>query len=160
MHVAALVAAATATAALAPVQFAARPGWHVGVGHVAACPGVPARRCSEVGSWAATVRWRDCVICLPHRTVATLPRTGIAIQIILSRERPPAAKTTMRWPPQARRSDVTAGFEGLPRRIGVFQRFARAGTYQAYVWVFFGRSKPTTRELTAANAELKTARLP
>jgi hypothetical protein len=151
---------ATYAAALSPVQFAQRSGWHVGAGTVHACPGVPAARCSQVSSWAATIRWRDCAGCLPHRTLAQLPADGIAIQITLARERPPRAKATLAWLPQVHRSEVSKGFEGIQRRIGVYQRFARLGRYEAYVWVFFGRSRPTARQLTAANTELRTARLP
>jgi hypothetical protein len=89
-----------------------------------------------------------------------LPPDGIAIQITLALERPPVAKRTLSWPPQVRRAEIGAGFEGVSRRFGVYQRFARVGRYEAYVWVFFGRSRPTARQFAAANAELRTAQLP
>ena len=83
-----IVATLAASAALAPAQFQHRPGWHVGAGHVHACPGVSRARCVQVTSRAATVPWRDCLECLPHRTLALLPRDGVAMQLTLARERP------------------------------------------------------------------------
>jgi hypothetical protein len=147
-------------ATLTPVQFAAKPGWHVGVGKLHACPGVAATKCARVTSWASTVRWRDCVDCLPHRTVATLPATGVAIQVSLIRESPAVAKEALAWPPQVRAADLVSPFEGLPSRIGVYQRFARMGAYEVYILVLFGRSRPDGRQLAAANAELRSAKLP
>lgn len=155
-----LLVALVAAAALTPVRFAPRAGWHVGAGKVHACPGVSAVRCRAVWSWASTVPWRDCAGCLPHRTVATLPPDGIAIQISLAIEHPIVAKRRTAWPLQVRTRDVVAPFEGLPGRIGVYQSFARVGRYEVYLFVFFGRSRPSARQLAAANAELGTARLP
>jgi hypothetical protein len=155
-----LLVGLVAAGVLSPVRFAQRPGWHVGAGTAHACPGVPAVRCSQVWSWAATVHWRGCTGCLPHRLLATLPPDGIAIQVALATERPQVAKRTLTWPPQLRAGDVVAGFEGVSGRIGVYQHFARVGRYEVYLWVFFGRSRPSGRQLAAANAELRTARLP
>jgi hypothetical protein len=144
---------------LAAVLFAAAPGWHVGAGPVRACPGVPAARCSQVASWASTVPWLDCADCLPHRTVAALPPDGVAIQVHLARERPLVARRAIAWPPRIRASDVHAGLEGIPSRYGVYQLSARTGRYDFYVFVFFGRSRPTARQLAAANAELRRSTL-
>jgi len=54
---------------------------------------------------------------------------------------------------------VHAGFEGLPGRIGVYQGSARVGTRELIVFVFFGRGKPTARQLDHASTELRHARL-
>jgi hypothetical protein len=157
---AAALSVAAAAATLTPVRFAATPGWKVGVGRSHACPGVSATRCSRVTSWAATVRWSDCVDCLPHKTVAALPAGGIAIQLSLIRENPPVVKETLAWPPQVRATGVVSPFEGLPSRIGVYQRFARVGPFEVYVLVLFGRNHPDARQIARANAELRTAKLP
>ena len=144
---------------LAPALFAPHPGWHVGHGRVHACRGVSASRCVQATSWAATIPWRGCRECLPHQTIAALPRDGIALQVTVARERPLVAKRALRWPPLLRARDVTAGFEGVPHRYGVYQLFARFGRIEAYVWAFFGRARPTAEQLAAANAELRTVRL-
>jgi hypothetical protein len=153
------IVAATGAGGLAPVRFAPRPGWQVGAGTVHACPGVSPARCRQVSSWASTVRWRDCAGCLPHRTLAALPAKGIAIQVSLALERPAVAKQALAWPPRVELADI-GGLEGVPDRIGVYQRFARVGRFEAYVFVFFGRSRPTAAQLAASNAELRAAQMP
>jgi hypothetical protein len=150
---------ALAVLALLPALFAPGPGWHVGHGSAHACPGVSASRCVQATSWAATIRWRGCGECLPHGTIAALPLDGIALQVTVARERPLVARRTLRWPPLIRARDVTAGFEGVQRRYGVYQLFARVGHVEAYIWAFFGRARPTAKQLAAANAELRTVRL-
>jgi hypothetical protein len=146
-------------AGLSPVRFAPRAGWHAGAGRVHACPGVPAARCGQAASWTATVRWRDCADCILRRTLAVLPRQGIAVQIILGAEHPSRAPAG-RWPPRLRRRDVQAGMEGIPNRFGIYQRLLRVGRYEPYVWVFFGRAHPTAAQLATANAVLAAASLP
>ena len=137
--------------------FAAVGGWHVGAGQVHACPGVKASRCVQVTSWASTVPWRDCANCLPHRTIASLPKDGIAIQLLLARESYPSAKPFV-WPPRVTLGD-RGGIEGVPARYGVYQRFGRVGALEVYAWVFFGRAQPTANQLARANAELASVRL-
>jgi hypothetical protein len=121
--------------------------------------GVSAGRCSQVTSTASTTRWRDCLECLPHRTLAAMPTDGIAIQVAVSIERPARARRTFTWPPQIGRDEVYAGFEGLPGRTGVYQGSTRVGERQVFVFVFFGRCTPTARQLDRANDELRHARL-
>ena len=77
----------------------------------------------------------------------------------MSIERPSRVRNTFTRPPQIKRRDVHAGFEGLPVRIGVYQGSTRVGGRQIFVFVFFGRGKPTARQLGRANAELRHARL-
>jgi hypothetical protein len=153
-----IATAVAASAALSPAHFAQRPGWHVGAGRVHACPGVPRARCVQVTSRASTVPWRDCTECLPHKTLARLPRDGVAIQLTLAREhRPPPG--ALSWPPRLRAGEAQ-GLEGLPARIGTIQRTGRLGGSYAGLVVFFGRPHPTPRQLARADAELASARLP
>jgi hypothetical protein len=153
-----MVAATVAAAALAPARFAPRPGWHAGVAGVHACPGVSSERCRSAPSWAATIKWRDCGECLPHRTLARMPADGIAIQISLAIERPfPTWLHQRIWPPRIDPRKVVAPFEGLPGRIGVYQWIGLVGRVEASVMLFFGRSHPTSRQLAAAEAELGAA---
>jgi hypothetical protein len=146
--------------ALIAAVFAAAGGWHVGAGQVRACQGVPASRCVQASSWAATVRWRDCGNCLPHKTIAALPRDGIALQVTVAIERPMVAKRRIEWPPSIRASDVIAGFEGISNRYGVYQSPAfLIGGREVFVWAFFGRARPTPAQLARANEEFATARM-
>ena len=110
----------------------------------------------EVSGWAATVPLRDCAACLPHRTLATLPPSGIIIQLKNVRERPLRAAPGA-WPPRITRTDVSAGFEGVPRRFGVVQKFIRSRGIEHVLWIWFGRAKPTTSQLAAANEQLRRA---
>jgi hypothetical protein len=145
--------------ALVAAVFAAVGGWHVGAGQVHACPGVPAARCVQVASWASTVRWRDCPTCLPHKTIATLPPSGVALQVFVSRETPGITRPTLVWPPHITSASLS-GIEGVSNRYGVYQRFARVGDGEyAYVWAFFGRAQPTQAQLAKANAEFATTRV-
>ena len=143
---------------VSPPHFAAAPGWHVGSTRAHACVGVSRSRCVQAEGWASTVRYRDCPDCVaPHRTLAHLPPGGIVIQLSNGRERPSRAPTG-KWPARIRARDVTAGFEGVPDRYGVFQKFVRVGTLEHYLFVWFGRAHPTQRQLARANAELRTVR--
>jgi hypothetical protein len=157
---AASLAFAASAATLPPVKFAAKPGWYVGVGKAHACPGVTASKCTRVTSWASTVRWRDCVDCLPRKTVGALKAGGVAIQVSLIRENPPVAKEALAWPPQIRAADLVSPFEGLPNRIAVYKKFAQVGAHEVYLIVLFGRSNPDARQIAAANAALRTALVP
>jgi len=141
-----------------PVQFPAN-GWDVRRNGVHACPGVLASRCLQVTSLASTARWRDCVECLPHKTLAAMSRSGIAIQITVAVEHPVRAVHTFAWPPQVKRAQVQAGFEGLPSRIGVYQAASLVKKREVSLFVWFGRSRPTVSQVRRANAELRRARL-
>jgi hypothetical protein len=141
---------------LTPAHFVPAAGWHTRVGKVHACPGVPASRCVQAFSVASTTRWRDCVGCLPHRTVAAMRPGDIAIQVNVGLERNPQPGPA--WPPRVTRRKVAAGFEGLPGRIGTFQAYTRIGKREASVFIVFGRSRPTDRQLQRANAELRRVR--
>ena len=157
-----VVAAASAAGSrrLAPVKFEQAPGWHVGASRVHTCPGVPQSQCSQVESWAGTVRWRDCHDCEPpHRTLASLPRGGIVISVLLGKEpRPP--RHVMPWPPVLRRGAIVGPIEGAPPRIGYFGQGGRLRGFSAELFVYFGRLHPTLRQIARAQAELNSARLP
>jgi hypothetical protein len=143
----------------APVQFEPSRGWHVGATSARHCTGVPAGRCTEAHSWASTVPLEDCPGCLPHKTLAGLPPGGIVIQVTRTIERPLVARQTLVWPPTIGSSQVVAGFEGLPARIGVYQRFARVGKTEIWMFVFFGRAHPSAAQLKLANGKLRSARM-
>jgi len=152
-------AASRLGASLVPVRFAPAIGWHLRRNSVHACPGVSASRCSQVTSVASTIRWRDCVECLPHRTLTAMPGAGIAIQITVAIEHPVRAVRTFAWPPRVGQAEVHAGYEGLPRRISVYQGSTLVRKREVSLFVWFGRSKPTAHQLRRANAELRRARL-
>ena len=141
---------------VSPPHFRATPGWHVGSRPAHACAGVSASRCVQASGWASTVRYRDCPNCIPpHRTLAHLPPGGIVIQLSNGRERPDRAPVG-KWPPRIRAGKITAGFEGVSNRYGVFQTFIRTRHLEHYLFVWFGRAHPTRRQLARANAELRT----
>jgi len=145
---------------LSPAGFAKRPGWHVGAGRVHACPGVPRSLCTQVGSWAATVPWRDCHDCaIPHRTLASLSRGGIVIYLLLASERNPPRRP-LQWPPRLRAGAVVSPIEGAPERIGMIGRSGRVHGFTVALWLYFARPHPTSTQLARAQRELRTARLP
>jgi hypothetical protein len=161
----ALVAVAVAAAGcgssgsgLQPARFPARAGWQVGAGHVHACTDMARDRCAQAGSWATTGEWRDCNECLPQRTVAELPSDGIAMTLVVGRG-PNAPKQRLHWPPPLRAGDAKR-LEGLPARIGVIQRSGRLRGFTTYLFVFFGRARPTAAQLARAQAELARVDLP
>jgi len=130
---------------VAPPHFQAGHGWHVGSG--------------TSWGWASTVRFRDCRDCVPpHRTLAHLPPGGILIQLGNFRAEHPPQASPGRWPPRIRQKDVQlGGGEGIPRHVGYAQWFIRRSGVEHYLWVWFGRTHPTRRQLARANAELRTA---
>ena len=139
-------------------HFWAAPGWHVGSSPPRACVGVPAGSCVWSAGWASTARYRDCSNCVPpHHTLMQLPPGGIVIQLTQVRERPDRAPVGT-WPARIRADKITAGFEGVSNRFGVFQTFIRTGHIERSLFVWFGRAHPTRRQLARANAELRTAR--
>jgi hypothetical protein len=140
---------------VSPPHFHAGHGWHVGSRPAHACSGVSESRCVQASGWASTVRYRDCAICVPHETLAHLPPRGVVIQLTKAHEQPPRAQVGS-WPPRIRERDVSAGFEGVSRRYGVFQLFVRTGHLERYLFVWFGRAHPTQHQLARANAELRT----
>jgi hypothetical protein len=129
---------------VAPPHFHAGHGWHVGA--------------RGSWGWASTTPYRDCSDCIPpHRTLAHLPPGGILIQLgNFPAEHPPQASRG-RWPPRIRRKDlIGGGGDGIPRHVGYAEWFIRRDGVENYLWVWFGRVRPTRRQLARANAELRT----
>jgi hypothetical protein len=147
-----------ALAALTPAHFIPAPGWYVRTGKVRACPGVPSSRCIQATSVASTLRLRDCVECLPHRTVAAMAPGDIVVKITVAAEHPLRGRRKLAWPPHITRNAVSAGFEGLPSRVGVYQGQTVVRKHEVLVFVVFGRAHPTDRQLQRANAELRRVR--
>jgi hypothetical protein len=146
---------------LVPAALPPHPGWHSGHTAVHACPGVAASRCVQATTWAATIRWRDCADCLPHRTVAALPTNGIALQVTVAVEHPvPGWLPHRAWPPSIAPRDVAAPFEGLPAQIGVYQHVALEHGVEVSAMVFFGRPRPTAQQAARAAALLARLKLP
>jgi hypothetical protein len=105
------------------------------------------------------VRWWDCADCaVPHRTLARLQANGIAIFLLLGRERHSASHPLV-WPPRLHAKDV-GSFEGTPTRIGTITRGGDLHGFTAQLFIYFGRRHPTPRQLARAQAELKGAKLP
>jgi hypothetical protein len=131
---------------VSPPHFHAGNGWHVGS--------------RNSWGWASTVPYRDCRDCIPpHHTLGQLPPGGIVIQLGNFPTEHPAQARLGTWPPRIRLKDVIrGGAEGIPRRVGYAQWFIRNRGVEHYLWVWFGRDHPTRRQLSLANAELRTAR--
>lgn len=147
-----------ANTTLVPARFAPAAGWQVRIGRPHACVGVSLSRCSQVTTVASTTRVRDCLECLPHRTVAAMRAQDIAIKLTVAIERPLRTKRTFAWPPRIVRRAV-AGLEGLPARIGVYQGATLVGRREVSVFIAFGRPVPTDRQLRRVNAELRRSRI-
>jgi hypothetical protein len=141
---------------VAPARFPARRDWHVGTG------GRSAVRAEgeQTTSWAATVPWRDGPNQLPpHRTLARLPRDGIAIFVALFRDnRRPRQRPWNSLRIDGRRT--SGGFEGLPSRFGLYRADVPRGRYVVDLWVFFGTLHPSAATVERAQAELDAVRLP
>jgi hypothetical protein len=120
---------------------------------------VPASRCSQVTTVASTTRFRACLECLPHRTVAVMRPQDIAIKVSVAIEHPTRTKRTFAWPPLVVPRAVSGPFEGLPRRIGVYQGSTLVGKREVLVLIVFGRAVPTDRQLNRANSGLRRSRI-
>jgi hypothetical protein len=144
--------------ALTPPHVVPAIGWQVRTTNVHGCPGVKASRCSQATAAASTLRLRDCVECLPHRTVSAMKPGDTTVKVTVAIEHPTRARREFAWPPRITRRDVSAGFEGLPSRIGVYQGQTLVGKHEVLVFVVFGRAHPTDRQLQRANAELRRVR--
>jgi hypothetical protein len=88
-----------------------------------------------------------------------LPPDGIVIQLTNARERPEHGLRESWPPPRLRLAQIHRPFEGAAARIGVIQLAARSSTgVEHFLFVWFGRARPTARQLLRANAELRTGR--
>lgn len=158
--VAAGVAIAISLLTVTPPRFSSAGGWHVGSTRTHSCGDLTRGRCIMASAWASTVPYRDCPNCVPpHKTLATLPPDGIVIQLSDARERPPYGPRRS-WPAQIRPSEVISGpFEGEPARISYAQLVVRSPKdVEHFLFVWFGRARPTAQQLARANAELQTVR--
>jgi hypothetical protein len=92
------------------------------------------------------------------RGLAQLKPNGIAIFILLGRERHSAARS-LAWPPRLQAKEA-GRFEGVPGGIGAITRGGDLHGFPAQLFVYFGRPHPRPRQLARAEAELATAQLP
>jgi hypothetical protein len=146
------------TLALLPALFAPQPGWQVGHQNRPGLPrrfGQPLHASGELGGHDPVARLPPMFTPPDGRLVAAGRNRAPSCR----RGRTTACRAAGRaWPPKIRAKDL-GGIEGIPSRSGVYQRFARFGPVEAYVWAFFGRSHPTSKQVAAANADLATVRL-
>jgi hypothetical protein len=155
-----LLAPVLAAATLDPARFRPDHGWHVGAVCDKRFPhGASRPLCRATTSRAATVRWHDCWSCFPpHRTLAALPPSGIAIVLTLE---PPVRHARREMPSPPRIGGRVGGpFELAPSRVGGFVTGGRLHGFDVSLWVFFGRRHPSRRQIARAEAELRSARLP
>jgi hypothetical protein len=90
-----------------------------------------------------------------------MPADGIAIQVSVAIERPfPAWLRRKAWPPRIDPSQFVGPLEGLPGRIGVYQWHGLVRSFEVTVMLFFGRNRPTARQVAGAEAELRAAAFP
>jgi hypothetical protein len=106
----------------------------------------------------------------PSRTIATLPRDGIVIWAMVSRqsEQPPSTPLPLQLS-EAVPSNPFEGFGCAPAvpvsrcdsASGSVRRLvADAGSYYVDLYVYFGTDRPPIASVAAANAELARLRLP
>jgi hypothetical protein len=143
---------------LTAASFAPKPGWHVGAMRTIACPGT--RGCRQTASWAATASWRDCPLCAgAEKTLRHVDRDGVVIYLTLVKERF-RFRRALQWPPRLSRTDVVSPVEGHAARFGLISRGGRLHGYSAGLYIWFGRPHPTREQVSRAQTELETAKLP
>jgi hypothetical protein len=130
----------------AAVVFRSGRGWHVG-SHL-----------TDYG-WAVRGR-RPAKTYLPGMTSRfTLGPNGVALSLNLGRPSRVTYDYGEAWPPRMTAGHLN-GVEGVPARISTFQWYGNIGRHGAALIVLFGRRRPTSEQLAAANAELRSARIP
>jgi hypothetical protein len=150
-----VLALLVAALVVSPPHLRAAPGWHVGSRRAHACPGVSRARCVQAEAWASTARYRDCPDCVPPvRTLPTLPRDGIVIQVLNAQENP-SRMPSARWPPRI--VPHPGPFDGVPARFSLYGKSGRTGATEWSLYVWFGRRHPTPVQLARATAELRTS---
>lgn len=153
-----MLAALLAALVIAPP--ALPPGgstWHVGTATIRSdiCP-----RCVQKFSRAATVRYLDAPNDFPQKTMETLGRDDVILQVIRSWEPSPPKWVFERRPLRIVRSQIHAGFEGNTTHGRVSQWIAstwRNGSF-VEVYVFFGSPVPTASTVARAQRELSGTR--
>jgi len=153
MVAALLVALVVAPPALLPHD----SGWHVGTAsiHSDSCP-----RCVQKFSRASTVRYLDAPNDFPQKTMATLGREDVILQVTRSWEPSPPNWEFKRHSLRIVRSQIHAGFEGNPTHGRVSEWITstwRNGSL-VQVYAFFGSTIPTASTVARAQRELSGTR--
>jgi hypothetical protein len=121
------------------------------------------RRCygSILSSWASTAPYRDQPDQFPpHKTLAALPPEGIVIVVWLSRH-PGSRSRLPRQQAPFKIAHTPGSFEGVPSSRATYGSGADVkGRFDVTLWVFFGRTEPTTEQLDRAQAEVDRLQLP
>ena len=128
-------------------------GWHVSTANIRSdfCP-----RCVQKFSRASTVRYLDAPNDFPQKTMATLRRGDVILQVTRSWQPSPPKWEFKRHPLQILRSQIHAGFEGNTTHGRVSEWLGstwRNGSHVA-VYVFFGSPLPTASTVARAQREL------
>jgi hypothetical protein len=132
-------------------------GWHLDAASIRAysCP-----RCVEKFSRASTVRYLDAPNDFPQKTMETLGRDDVILQVVRSWEPSPPNWVFEQHSLRIVRSQIHAGFEGNPTHGRVSQWIAstwRNGSL-VQVYVFFGSPVPTASTVALAQRELSGTR--
>jgi hypothetical protein len=140
-----------------PATFAVAPGWSSGTsGSAELEPGG-----EQTTSWASTAPYRDQPDQFPpHKTLAALPPEGIVIVVWLSRH-PGSRSRLPRQQAPFKIAHTPGSFEGVPSSRATYGSGAHVkGRFDVTLWVFFGRTEPTTEQLDRAQAEVDRLQLP
>jgi hypothetical protein len=153
-----MIAALLAALVIAPPALLQHgSGWDVGAASIRShsCP-----RCVEKLSHASTVRYLDAPNDFPQKTMETLGRDDVILQVTRSWEPSPPNWEFKRRPLRILRSQIHAGFEGNPTHGRVSQWIAstwRNGSL-VQVYVFFGSPVPTASTVARAQCEVSRTR--
>jgi hypothetical protein len=138
------VAAVLATAVVA---FAPAPGWHA--------RSVPAAGPPPPCALSATVPLREVPCEFPHKTVAALPLSGIAIWAVdYGRGLSNPHYEPRRLPLRLAGTPLQHNFEGLACSCGFQQILARVHGRGLWVMVIYGRTTPSRPQRARAAAEV------
>ena len=138
-----------------PAAFARANGWQTGSGGPAEIQ--PDGQLAT--SWASTIPYRDSGDQFPpHETLAALTPDDVLVVVWLQQFG--AGHAPRRGPPFSLRDFTGGGFEGVPAQNAARRLLAGTESYDATLWVFFGRSDPTEEQLDRAQAELHRLELP
>jgi len=140
---------AIALLAAVTLAFAPAPSWHA--------RSARARDPSPPCALAATVPLREAPCAFPHRTVAALPPTGIAIWAVDYGDSPNAAFRARRLPLRLAGTPLQHNFEGLACNCGFQQILARVRGHSLWVFVVYNRMRPLPAQ--EARAATEVARL-
>ena len=150
--------ATTKPATLKPATFTRSKGWHVGS---STHPGTPGQ---QTFTWASTTRFHDAPFSAPPaNTLNAMSPDDLVVEVFLTRPIKPDHGGTITSPALPIHLDGSAPSQDYPGASGSrwFQRFQGAvGDRQFDMWVFAGRSQPTSAQIAKAQALITSMVLP